>query len=243
MRLYLSSFRLGTAPEHLVRLAGADARVAVMCNAIDDESDEDRAAKCDAEIRALGRLGLRASELDLRDYFDQDPDAISAELATYDALWLRGGNVFVLRTALRLSGADDPIRDLLAADRLVYAGYSAGPCVLGPSLIGFETVDDIAGPGVPYGVAAVTDGLGVLPYAVVPHCQAPTHPESAALDALADRYEAEGVPHVRLRDGQALVIDGDTTTTVGRPADVAELLYENGPLVGATAPPAPPPVA
>lgn len=225
VRLYLSSFRLGTAPDQLVRLAGDGARVAVICNAIDDEPTEDRTAKTEAEIRALGRLGLEPSELDLRDYFDQDPAAIAAQLGTYDALWLRGGNVFVLRTALRLAGADDSIRDLLAADRLVYAGYSAGPCVLAPSLAGLETVDDITGPTTAYGVHAVTVGLGVLTYAVVPHCDAPTHPESSALDALADRYEADGVHHVRLRDGQALVIDGDATITVGRPVDVADLLY------------------
>ncbi|MFN8148769.1 MAG: Imm1 family immunity protein [Candidatus Nanopelagicales bacterium] len=231
MRLYLSSFRLGTAPEHLVRLAGAGVRVAVICNAVDAEPDDDRTAKTAAEIRALTRLGLEPSELDLRDYFGQGSDAISAALAAHDALWLRGGNVFVLRTALRLAGADDAIRDLLAADRLMYAGYSAGPCVLAPSLLGLETVDDITGPDTTYGVRAVIEGLGVLPYAVVPHYDAPTHAESAALGALAERYRADGVPHVRLRDGEALVIDGDTTTTVGRPADVTELLYENGPIL------------
>lgn len=33
-------------------------------------------------------------------------------------------------------------RELLTADTLVYAGYSAGPCVLSPSLRGLELVDD-----------------------------------------------------------------------------------------------------
>jgi dipeptidase E len=225
VRLYLSSFRLGTAPDHLVRLAGAGARVAVICNAIDDEPDDDRRIKAAAETRALDRLGLRPSELDLREFFDEDPVAIAAALSSFDALWLRGGNVFVLRTALSLAGADRPIHDLLSDDRLVYAGYSAGPCVLAPSLAGLETVDDITGPDSAYGVPAVTEGLGALPYAVVPHCGAPDHPESAALDALADRYETDGVRHVRLRDGQALVVDGDRTTIVGNPATVEELLY------------------
>jgi dipeptidase E len=36
----------------------------------------------------------------------------------------------MLRYALYRSGADGAFRDLLAAGRLVYAGYSAGPCVL-----------------------------------------------------------------------------------------------------------------
>lgn len=226
VRLYLSSFRLGTAPHHLVRLMGGGGRVAVICNAIDGEPTDVRAAKAADEVRALHRLGLQSEELDLRHFFGGDQSNVLSSLEAFDGLWLRGGNVFVLRTALELAGAADPIRHLLAEDRLVYAGYSAGPCVLGPTLEGLGAVDDIGGPGTAYGVPAVTQGLGVLPYAVVPHCDAPTHPESAALDALADRYQAEGVPHVRLRDGQALVIDGDETLVVGAPADVADLLYE-----------------
>ena len=226
VRLYLSSFRLGTDPGHLVRLAGAGARVAVITNAIDDEPAEVRRTKTADEIRALKRLGLRPDELDLRDFFDAPPARVLAALADVDALWLRGGNVFVLRAALAASGADDVIRELLREDRVVYAGYSAGPCVLAPSLDGLETVDDATGPELTYGRPLLMEGLGVLDYAVVPHCDAPIHPESAALDALADRYEAAGVPHVRLRDGQALVIEGESSTIVGHPVDVAELLYD-----------------
>ena len=44
--------------------------------------------------------------------------------------------MFMLRYALYRSGADAVFRELLAADALVYAGYSAGPCVLSPSLRG-----------------------------------------------------------------------------------------------------------
>jgi dipeptidase E len=54
----------------------------------------------------------------------------------------RYADVFMLRYALDRSGADAVFRELLAADALVYAGYSAGPCVLSPSLRGLELVDD-----------------------------------------------------------------------------------------------------
>ena len=90
---------------------------------------------------ALGDLGFDVAELDLRDNFD-DEQRLRSELAGVALAWLRGGNVFMLRYALRRSGGDTVFRRLLADDALVYAGYSAGPCVLSPSLRGLETVDD-----------------------------------------------------------------------------------------------------
>jgi dipeptidase E len=226
VRLYLSSFRLGTAPEHFVRLAGEGARVAVIANAIDGEPPDVRQQKVAEEVRALERLGLRPVEVDLRQFFDSDPGFVLGELGLFNALWVRGGNVFVLRCALAASAADDAIRVLLSGDRVVYAGYSAGPCVLAPSLEGLDHVDDPAGPLDAYGVPALMTGLGVLDLRVVPHVAAITpSAEGSAMDELARRYKVAGVPHLRLRDGQALLVDGQRSTLVGRPAEVAELLY------------------
>lgn len=75
------------------------------------------------------------------DYFADGTEPGSA-LEHYDLVWLRGGNVFMLRYALRRSRADALLVDALKRDALVYAGYSAGPCVLAPSLRGLEAVDD-----------------------------------------------------------------------------------------------------
>lgn len=226
MRLYLSSFRLGTAPEHLVRLVGPGRRVAVIANAVDDEDASVRRDKAADEVRALVRLGLTAEELDLRDHVGEGPAALLGTMTGYDGLWVRGGNVFVLRAAMAACGVDTVIPGLLADDRLVYAGYSAGPCVLAPSLAGLESVDDPDAAVRAYGRAAPTSGLGVLDFAVVPHCEAPTHPESLALEAVATAYASAGVAHVRLRDGEALVVEGPTSSVVGRPASVEELLYD-----------------
>lgn len=224
MRLYLSSFRLGTEPQHLVRLVGRGARVAVVANAVDDDREDVRRERVVGEIRALAALGLQATELDLREHTGNSTAQMRQVLSAFDGLWVRGGNVFVLRSAMAISAADTAVVDLLADDALVYAGYSAGPCVLAPSLVGLETVDDVDAPrrlglGEP-----LLEGLGVLDRQMVPHVASPTHPESAALDALAQRYTSEGVPHLRLVDGQALVVDGETMSVVGRPASVAELM-------------------
>jgi len=211
MRLYLSSFRIGDHPELLVTLAGEGARLAVIANAMDDAPEDVRREGVDQELLALIDLGFRTAEVDLRDYFGSG-SALGEALAGYDGLWVRGGNVFVLRDALKRSGADAFITDALAQDAFVYAGYSAGPCVLAPTLRGLETVDDATAVTRLYGSDPVWEGLGVLEYAVVPHCQSPDHPESTACDAVAEAYRIAGVPHRTLRDGQVLLVNGQSVT-------------------------------
>lgn len=81
MRLYLSSFRMGDHPEHLVTLAGQDSRKAVViANAIDDATPDVRRAGAELELAALGALGFDAVELDLRDYFT-DQQRLRRDLA------------------------------------------------------------------------------------------------------------------------------------------------------------------
>ena len=115
MRLYLSSFRMGDHPEHLVTLAGGDGRRSVViANAMDDASPDVRRASVELELAALAGLGLRAAELDLRGYFGQQ-QRLRRDLAGVCMAWLRGGNTFMLRYALYRSGADTVFGELLAA--------------------------------------------------------------------------------------------------------------------------------
>jgi dipeptidase E len=213
MRLYLSSFRMGDHPQELVRLAGEAARVAVIANAVDGAPAEVRLGAVGQEIRALTELGMRPEEVDLRDH-TRDRERMRRTLDDYDALWLRGGNVFVLRHALRASGADKLIVDALRRDTVVFAGYSAGPCVLAPSLRGLERCDDATEVTRLHGAEPMWDGLGVLAHAFVPHVESPGHPETEALTAVAEHYRQTGVPHVALRDGQAMVVDRERVTIV-----------------------------
>lgn len=214
MRLYLSSFRMGDHPEHLLALIGQDSRRAVVIgNAMDDAPADVRRAGVEQELAALAGVGLEAAELDLRDYVGQR-QRLRRALAGAGLAWLRGGNTFMLRYALHHSGADAELRELLAEDALVYAGYSAGGCVLSPSLRGLELVDDPGAVTRTYGSEPVWDGLALLPEAFVPHYRSPGHPETAAIELVVTRYRAEGVPYRALRDGQALVVNGPQTVIV-----------------------------
>jgi dipeptidase E len=202
MKLYLSSFRLGDHPERLVALLPPAARVAVVCNSIDAEDPAVRREKVADEITWLTDLRLRPEELDLRTCTGE---ALRARLTEYDGLWVRGGNVFVLRAALARSGADRILPELIRSEEIVYAGYSAGPCVLAPSLRGLELCDDVEA----VDGEVIWDGLGLLDHAIVPHLDSPGHPETELVATVAELYDRTGVPYLPMRDGQALVIDRD----------------------------------
>ena len=214
MRLYLSSFRVGDCPERLTALMRRPGPVAVIANSMDAAPPDVRADGVALEQRGLAALGLDAVEVDLRTYVGE-PDRVAADLAEYELVWVRGGNVFVLRHALAVSGADAALVELLAADALVFGGYSAGPCILGPTLRGLEHCDPVSEVAQAYGAEARFDGLGVLDEVFVPHVDSPGHPESDLLGEVAAHYRATGVAHRTLRDGQVWVVDGDSSLVCG----------------------------
>ena len=201
MRLYLASFRLGPHHERLRRLAGGGRRTALIPNAVEHVPTEDRIVGLRRDVDELEATGLEVTLLDLR-----EPGAVD-RLADFDIVWVRGGNVFVLRRALAHTGADSRLINLLERDVVVYGGYSAGPCVLGPDLTALRRVDDLDAVAEP-----ITDGLGLLDRPFVPHVRSPAHPESAGCDAVAADYQTRGQAHWALRDGQVLIIDGDEMT-------------------------------
>ena len=75
----------------------------IIANALDDASAHVRRAGAEREPAALVGLGVDAVELDLREYFGQE-QRLRRDLAWVSLAWLRGGNVFMLRYALRRGG-------------------------------------------------------------------------------------------------------------------------------------------
>jgi dipeptidase E len=206
MRLFLSSFRLSDDPARLTALLRTRRPVAVVANAMDMLPEAARAGCVRSEVIALAGLGLDAEEIDLRAYFGA-AGRLARDLERHELVWVRGGNTFVLRTALALSGADEVLTGLLRRDAIVWGGYSAGCCVLAPDLRGIELVDDPGEVRGCHGTDPMWEGLGLIDHAVVPHFRS-GHPESELVELLAARYRDQGVPHRTLRDGEAIVVDG-----------------------------------
>ena len=201
MRLFLSSLGFGDHPDALVRTVGQGARIGVVVNAVDDRPAADRALAVEVESDEMSRLGLRPVHLDVR-----DPDA-AGSLDALDALWVRGGNTFVLRAALAVTGVDTAIVERVRAGTLAWAGYSAGAAVLSPDLRYVAEVDDPAAAG----VSPIHTGLGLVDRPVVPHVDG-SYDEALRCAALSDRLTREGVAHHRIGDRDALtVVDGVVT--------------------------------
>jgi dipeptidase E len=208
MKLYLSSYRFGNQTDKLQAMLGAKRRTAIIANAKDGTTLDRRAMRLQEQFDESRQLGLEPSEVDLREYFGR-PDELRARLSQYDFVWVLGGNAFILRKAFRQSGLDLFVGDMIRREDLVYGGFSAGVCVLGPTLHGIELVDDehLAADG--YQNETIWDGLGMVPYHIAPHYQS-DHPESEAIDSVVAYWETENMPYKTLRDGEVIVVDEPT---------------------------------
>jgi dipeptidase E len=212
MRLYLSSFDVGDRPEELVALSGAAKRAAIIVNAL-DHRPERRSGWLKDQTDKLGGLGFSVFELDLRRYFGAAA-ALGALLHQVDVVWINGGNTFILRRAMKQSGFDLLIKDALARDQIVYGGFSAAAVVTAAHLKGLEMVDDPNDVPAGYDPEIAWDGLGLVPFALAVHFKS-NHPESKLVDREIAFYEENGIPYRTLRDGEALVIDGERQRIVG----------------------------
>lgn len=202
MRLYLSSFRVGNEAARLREMVDGGV-LALIPNAMDHVAEPAREESNERAAAELWEVGIPSRELDLRGFFGR-PQDLSQEIAPFAGVWVRGGNAFVLRRAMRLSGFDQ-LLPLLLETNFVYGGYSAGACVLGPSLEGIGRVDE---PELdPHGYGSIIwEGLGVLPYLVLPHFRSDHH-ESGAIEEEVAYCERRGLPFVTLRDGEVIVRD------------------------------------
>ena len=218
MKLYLSSMMIGDHPERLLEMAGGEgSRLAIIPNALDYIPIVDQINYARDQFNPMvyfGQQGFDPSIVDLRYYFGR-PSDLREVLIRHRVIWSLGGNAFLLRRAMYESGFDDVVTSLLE-DGVVYSGWSAGACVAGESLRPITLMDDpfqIA-PGYPV-TEAPMDGLGLIPFSIVPHYRS-NHPEAQAAERAVVWAEKNGVEAVALRDGDVLVRDGEATSVLPR---------------------------
>jgi len=205
MRFYLSSYKLGNEIDKLKELIPTNnKKTAYISNALDFSNDLERRGKSEqSDIDELSILGLDVELVDLRDYFGRQ-DELEKKLSEFGVIWVRGGNVFVLREAMKRSGFDVILKSLVQKEGILYGGYSAGVCVLAPTLRGIELVDD---PHMkPYGDDSETifEGLDIIDYSIVPHYRL-DHPESEKMEVVVEYMKKNKIPFKTLRDGEVIV--------------------------------------
>lgn len=208
MKFYLSSFKIGNEKHKLLELTkNGNRKVAYINNALDFATDLERKRQSDsADISDLKRLGFDVDLLDLQQYFHKSND-LKEKLHHYDVIWVRGGNTFVLAQAMRLSGFYEIIRTYYKNSKdIVYGGYSAGICILAPTLKGLQLVDDPFQK--PYGeeYQTIWDGLHILDYAIAPHYQS-DHKESSDIENVIEYMIDHQIPFKTLSDGEVIIIE------------------------------------
>ncbi|HBZ04807.1 MAG: hypothetical protein UU11_C0013G0003 [Parcubacteria group bacterium GW2011_GWF2_40_69] len=210
MRLYLSSFDIGNQPQQLVSLAGFGKRVALVLNALDNRL-EARNKWLDSQTKTLRNLGFIVEELDLRNYFGKEKE-LQKLLTKIDVVWVNGGNAFILRRAMKQSGFDYIITGLIQKNVVVYAGFSAGVVVLSRDLHGLDITDNPNDVPTEYNKEIEWKGLGIIDFSVAVHYES-NHPESHLTDKEIEYYKTNNITYKTLRDGQVIVINGQSIKT------------------------------
>jgi dipeptidase E len=145
--------------------------------------------------------GYQLERIDLQKWCGKE-EKLKLKLATKDVIWLGGGHTYYLRWILRQSHADIIIRDLVRQGT-IYAGWSAGAVVAGPTTQYFDKMGDDPN----MCPQLINEGLNLTNYVVVPHMDNKDFYEGA--DMTNQLLRKAGYQTIRLGDSQALVIDGE----------------------------------
>jgi len=208
MKYYLSSYKLGNELEKLHSLIGqTSGKFGYIPNAL-DFSNADPAWKKEyikEDMDDLRSNGAEVELLDLKDYFGKEKE-LGEKLQSLGGVYVSGGNTFVLRQAMRISGFDQIFSKLTKRDDFLYIAYSAGVCLLCKTLKYFAMTDNAN--DFPYQEIKETiwEGFGVLDFIFEPHYDS-DHPESESTDKEIKKLVDEKVLFKAYRDGEVLIIE------------------------------------
>lgn len=205
MKLYLSSYKIGNNKEELRNWANEhDNNILVISNALDVFQDGERKTNSILEkSKELEEFGFNIIQLDLRNYFNK-PELLKSQIKKFKAFYVLGGNVFVLRQAMKLSGFDNYLREISSNPDYLYSGFSAGICVLASDLHGIHLVDEPKQDPYDYG-EVIWEGIGLIDYMPVPHFDSPEHPESHLMYDVVSYLQNHNLKYRTLKDGDVII--------------------------------------
>lgn len=207
MKLYLSSYKLGNKTDELIKwVKEHNNDILVISNALDVFPDGERKMNGILEkSKELETLGFNPIHLDLRNYFNK-PELLREEIQKFQAFYVLGGNTFVLRQAMKLSGFDNYLLEISSNPDYLYSGFSAGICVLAKDLHGIHLADQPEQDPYHYG-EIIWDGIGVIDYMPVPHFETSEHPESILMYDVVSYLQNHNMKYKTLKDGEVILED------------------------------------
>ncbi|MCL3781388.1 hypothetical protein EMN47_13440 [Prolixibacteraceae bacterium JC049] len=207
MKYYLSSYKFGHNIDQFKTMLPQGAKIGHINNSTDftDACPDIRNNNLKEEMEFIDSLGFISEHLDLKTYFGEE-NGLRDKMASLDGVWVCGGNTFVLRQAMKLSGFDNIFKELQNRNDFFYGGYSAGVCILSDSLKYIQHVDNPN--DFPYdGISeTIWEGLNLFNYGILPHYDS-DHPESEEIEREVKRCIDNKWLFKTLKDGEVLIIE------------------------------------
>ena len=206
MKLYLSSYKLGNSTDELKKWLqnSENHKIALIINSRDMFPDSERKTNgIQSDIKDLEELGFDVTILDLKKYFNQKK-LLKQDLQNIHAFYAIGGNTFVLRKAMYLSGFDELLLEYSNNPNYLYAGYSAGICCLCKNMFPLSIIDD---PNIdPYesNIPPIYNGLGLIEETIIPHFQS-DHKETKLASKTVDFCQQNNIPYKAIKDGDVII--------------------------------------
>jgi dipeptidase E len=91
-------------------------------------------------------------------------------------------------------------------DDFLYGGYSAGVCVLSPTLESYQILDDATDTPFDGLDEVLWDGLNILNYTILPHFES-DHSESENVSKALEYCKEHGLTYKTLRDGEVIITE------------------------------------
>ncbi|MBD0020964.1 peptidase S51 dipeptidase E [Gordonia pseudamarae] len=216
MKALLLSWGAGAVPGFLDRHTGkapADVRLGYLNDAMLPFAGQDFAG---TEHGRLEQLGYRPRSITAGEI--GSADELATILDELDALYVCGGETFVLLGNLRRHGLDEVLIDKVrpgegTSTSLPYIGLSAGAVIAGTSIEPVSLMDD------PASAPDLTDyrGLGFVDTAIVPHADSKIDLFPPTLFSEIDRTYSPRHQLTFLNDDQAILVEGTQTTIIESP--------------------------
>lgn len=202
MILYLSSQKFGDNCDFLKRwINNHNNKILLIFNALDAKGKEKINNNIKEDINLLETIGFDIKIIDLKEYFNHYAE-LKQICQNYNAFCVMGGNVFVLRQAMKYSGFDIFLKEIKDSEDYLYIGYSAGSCVLSEQLDVLKTVDepiDFYNKG-----EIIFDGIGLINYLFIPHYKSNYH-KASLIDEVVNQCKKDKVNYKTFKDGEVII--------------------------------------
>lgn len=202
MILYLSSQKFGIDTTFLKEwIIEHGNKILLIFNALDAKGQEKIDNNVNDDISLLEQIGFEVKVLDLKEYFENQEE-LKQICQKYNSFCVMGGNVFVLRQAMKYSGFDTILEEKENDENCLYIGYSSGCCVLSKDIAIYKDVDE---PIIFYNKGQIIyEGSGLIDYIFVPHYKSNYH-KVHLIDELVDLCQKNRIEYKALTDGEVSI--------------------------------------